>query len=73
VPLQTLQQQMGSRRIRSSQFQVSLAGDNVRFSGRAEGMGMDLIAAQEMAEHGRDAAAILRSFFPNARIQPWGN
>ena len=32
----------------------------------------DLLSAQEMAEHGRDASAILKSFFPNAQIRPWG-
>jgi hypothetical protein len=72
VTMPVLQKQLGTRRLRSQQFHVQLAGEHVRFSGQSDGGGMDLMAAQDMAERGKDAAAVLRTFFPNARLQPWG-
>lgn len=72
ISLNSLQEKLGQRRLRSPQFQVSLIGENVRFLGHSEGNGLDLIAAQEMAERGRDATSILKSFFPEAQLRPWG-
>ncbi len=72
VTMPVLQKQLGQRKLRSQQFQVAVAGEHVRFTGQSDGSGMDLMAAQDMAERGKDAAAVLRAFFPNARLQPWG-
>lgn len=72
IPVKALRDRLGERKLRSNHFQINLVNEHIRFAGQATASGLDLFAAQDLAEQGRDATAILKTFFPNARLQPWG-
>jgi stage II sporulation protein D len=67
----TLQKALGSKRLRSNDFTVSLKKDNILISGYGEGLGVGLClySARIMAEHGDKAPKILATFFPETELE----
>jgi stage II sporulation protein D len=66
-----LQQAIGEKRLRSSDFSVTLHGDHITFSGfgQGTGVGLCLYSATALAEHGEHTPKILSSFFPETKLQ----
>jgi len=66
----TLQKALGSAKLKSNDFQISIAGDKVRFSGYGEGHGVGLCleSAKEFADQGEKAQQILSHFFPGHQL-----
>jgi stage II sporulation protein D len=67
----SLQKKLGSNCLLSNCFDIRMKGDQVIFTGfgRGHGVGLCLYSAQQMAQKGSSAAAILYHFFPNTQIQ----
>jgi len=67
----TLQRLVGKKELRGSDFAVNTEGGQVAFTGHGAGagVGLCLYSADALAKRGHDAAAILKSFFPHARVQ----
>jgi stage II sporulation protein D len=66
-----LQQTLGANRLRSNDFSIQLKGDQILFNGYGEGhgVGLCLLGALSMAEHGADTKKILSTFFPETRLE----
>ncbi|MES2121759.1 MAG: SpoIID/LytB domain-containing protein [Chlamydiota bacterium] len=66
-----LQKALGSVKLKSNDFQVSVVGDRVQFKGFGEGLGVGLclLSANAMADKGDKAAKILSAFFPDTKLQ----
>lgn len=66
-----LQEAIGADRILSSDFTVSASGSTVTFSGygKGAGVGLCLYSANALAGRGKDAATVLKTFFPGAQLQ----
>lgn len=66
-----LQNALGANRLRSNDFSVKLNGDQIVFNGFGEGhgVGLCLLGALSMAEHGANAQKILSAFFPDTKLQ----
>ncbi|MGM0440643.1 MAG: SpoIID/LytB domain-containing protein [Chlamydiota bacterium] len=66
----SFQHLLGVDRLQSSDFNVDIEGEKVIFNGygKGPGVGICLYAAQNMSNNGEDAASILMTFFPEARI-----
>ena len=66
-----LQKALGSHRLRSNDFTVALNGDQVLFNGFGEGHGVGLciLGALSMAEHGANTQKILSTFFPETKLE----
>ena len=67
----TLQKVLGSHRLRSTDFKVTLKGDQMIFTGYGEGpgTGLCLLSAEALAEKGEKAPKILTTFFPATQIE----
>jgi stage II sporulation protein D len=67
----TLQKVLGSHQLRSTDFTVSVKGDELVFTGYGEGpgTGLCLFSAQALAEKGEKASSILSAFFPTTQIE----
>jgi len=65
-----LRRALGERRLRSTLFAVRPSAEGFVFvgSGRGHGVGMSQWGARAMAERGADYRAILRRFYPGARV-----
>jgi stage II sporulation protein D len=65
-----LRRALGERRLRSTLFSVRNTADGFVFvgSGRGHGVGMSQWGARAMAERGANYRAILRRFYPGARL-----
>lgn len=74
VKASDLRRALGERRLRSTLFEIRPAPDGVVFvgSGRGHGVGMSQWGARAMAERGAGYRAILRRFYPGARLVPVG-
>lgn len=66
-----LQNAVGSSRLKSNEFTVSLQGDQIIFQGYGEGasVGLCLFGANAMADKGDKAPQILSAFFPGTKLQ----
>lgn len=66
-----LQKALGAVRLKSTDFIVSVNGDQILFKGYGEGsgVGLCLYSANAMADKGDKAPKILSTFFPNAKLQ----
>ena len=66
-----LQESIGRDKVRSNDFSVSLDGNNVVFSGygKGHGVGLCLYSAELMAEKGKKASEILKTFFPGVFLE----
>lgn len=67
----SFQKILGERKLRSSDFIVSLKGETVTFSGYGSGtgVGLCLYSASKMANKGEKAPKILSAFFPETKIE----
>ncbi|MBS3904157.1 MAG: SpoIID/LytB domain-containing protein [Simkania sp.] len=67
----TLQKKLGKDRLRSNDFEVTIKGDKVLFSGwgQGHGVGLCLYSAKWMAAKGDSVAKILSQFFPSTQLQ----
>lgn len=67
----TLQKVLGKNRLKSTDFTVSVKGDQVVFSGYGEGpgVGLCLYSAAVMARKGEKADKILSYFFPGTQLE----
>jgi SpoIID/LytB domain protein len=65
------QELVGADRIRSSEFEVEVEGDEVIFSGfgSGHGVGICLYTAEKMATRGDKASEILGTFYPDATLR----
>ncbi|MBS0652616.1 MAG: SpoIID/LytB domain-containing protein [Verrucomicrobia bacterium] len=66
-----LQNALGANRLRSNDFTVKLNGDQIVFNGYGEGhgVGLCLLGALSMAEHGANTQKILATFFPDTKLE----
>ncbi len=66
-----LQNCLGGMRLRSNDFTVKLNGDQIVFNGFGEGHGVGLciLGALSMAEHGANTQKILSAFFPDTKLE----
>jgi stage II sporulation protein D len=64
------QKKIGEKKLRSSDFIVSMKGDSVVFTGYGDGagVGLCLYSANKMAEKGEKAPKILATFFPDTQM-----
>lgn len=71
IDFATLQAKLGSDKLKSNDFNVSIKGNIALFEGYGEGnsVGLCLYSASQMAERGDEAPAILSQFFPDAIIE----
>jgi stage II sporulation protein D len=71
IDFMTLQKELGTKKLKSSDFTVALRGDNVVFEGygAGPGVGLCLYSAEIMAKHGLRAPQMLASFFPNTTLE----
>ncbi|MBI2743126.1 MAG: SpoIID/LytB domain-containing protein [Chlamydiales bacterium] len=69
------QKKLGEKKIRSSDFTVSMKGDSIVFTGYGDGpgVGLCLYTANKMAEKGEKAPKILSTFFPETKIEKTRN
>lgn len=66
-----LQEAIGRDRIQSSDFTVSASGTTVTFTGygKGAGVGLCLYTANALTCRGKDAATVLKAFFPGAQLK----
>lgn len=66
-----LQDKLGKDKLKSNDFNVSIKGNIALFEGHGEGngVGLCLYSANQMAERGDEAPAILSEFFPRTTIE----
>jgi stage II sporulation protein D len=71
VSAQELQRALGTRRLRSTLFEVRPAAGGFVFvgSGRGHGVGMSQWGARALAERGAGYRAILAAFYPGTRLE----
>lgn len=71
LDFQALQSAIGASQLRGSEFTVDTVGNQVAFHGHGvgAGVGLCLYSANELAVRGKDAAAILKGFFPQAQLK----
>jgi SpoIID/LytB domain protein len=66
-----VQEAIGRDRIQSSDFTVSASGTTVTFTGfgKGPGVGLCLYSANALTSRGKDAATVLKAFFPGAQLK----
>ncbi len=67
----SFQKQLGASQIKSNDFQVKLDKDRVIFEGVGEGsgVGLCLYSAEILAQHGKTASEILKTFYPGVKME----